>query len=210
MAYRETIYQNTTPCTLYDPCCGAGYHLSVVAYLHREHIREISGSDIDEKAVALAKRNLGLLTIAGLDKRIYEISTMIERYHKDSHQDALKSAHILKNKITSLDQKHPLVTRVFQASATDRKTMIENIASQSVDIVFSDVPYGQHSLWQSSDSSELSNPIWLMLDTLIDILSPSSIVAIASDKRQKVFHESYQRLEQFQIGKRRVVILKPI
>ncbi len=210
MAHRETIYQTTTPCSLYDPCCGAAYHLSVVAYLQGDHIREIIGSDIDEKAVALAQRNLGLLTIAGLDKRIHEISTMIEQYHKDSHKDALKSAHILKDKITSLNQQHPLVTRVFQASATDHKTIIENIKSKSVDIIFSDVPYGQHSLWQSSDSSELSNPIWLMLDTLIDILSPSSIVAIASDKRQKVFHESYQRLEQFQIGKRRVVIVQPI
>ena len=210
MASRETIYGNATPCTLYDPCCGAAYHLSILGCLHGKHIQEIIGSDIDEKAAALAKANLGLLSIAGLDQRIGEITKMIKQYNKDSHKDALKSAQILREKITTLDQEHPLLTRVFQASATDSKTIMKNIKSKSVDIIFSDVPYGQHSLWQSSDSSELSNPIWLMLDTLIDILSPSSIVAIASDKRQKVFHESYQRLEQFQIGKRRVVIVQPI
>jgi hypothetical protein len=49
-----------------------------------------------------------------------------------------------------------------------------------------------------------------MLDALLGILSPSSIVAIASDKQQKARHERFQRLEQFQVGKRRVVILKTI
>jgi len=42
------------------------------------------------------------------------------------------------------------------------------------------------------------------------VLSGSSIVAIASDKGQKVSHDHYQRVEQFQIGKRRVVILRPV
>src|SRR4026208_241808 len=88
IAHRATIYKNATRCTLYDPCCGAAYHLSVLGYLHRKHIREIIGSDIDEKAVALAKRNLGLLSVAGLDQRIDEITTMLEQYHKDSHKDA--------------------------------------------------------------------------------------------------------------------------
>jgi len=207
---REKLYKNSTPCTLYDPCCGAAYHLSVLAYLHGEYIREVIGSDIDEKAVALAKRNLGLLSIAGLDKRIGEISIMIEQYNKDSHKDALASGYILKNRISAITQERPLVTRVFQASAIDRKAMIKNIKTRSVDVVFTDVPYGQHSHWRGSNSNELLNPIWSMLDALIGILSPSSIVAIVSDKQQKVSHKSFQRVEQFQIGKRRVVILKPI
>lgn len=61
MASREEIYGDSSPCILYDPFCGAAYHLSVLAYLHGERIRQIVASDIDEKAVALAKRNLGLL-----------------------------------------------------------------------------------------------------------------------------------------------------
>jgi 23S rRNA (guanine2535-N1)-methyltransferase len=208
MASRETIYRDVTPCTLYDPCCGAAYHLSVAAYLHGKHIQEIIGSDIDEKAVALAGRNLGLLSVAGLDKRIGEITKMIEQYNKDSHKDALKSAQILRDKITTLEQEHPLATRVFQASATDGRTIMKNIKAKSVDIVFTDVPYGQHSQWH--DSTELSNPIELMLDALPGILSSSSILAIVSDKQQKVSHQRYQRVEKFQIGKRQVVVLKPI
>jgi len=82
------------------------------------------------------------------------------------------------------------------------------VKPKSVDIVFTDVPYGQHSNWL--DAAERSNPLWSMLDALLGVLSQSSIVAVVSDKGQKVSLEGYQRLERFQVGKRRVLILKPI
>jgi len=208
LASRATIYKNTTPCTLYDPCCGAAYHLSVLAYLHRKQIREIVGSDIDERAIGMAQRNLGLLNVTGLDQRIGEITKMLEQYHKESHKEALASAHILKNRIIGWVQEKPLVTRLFQSSATDSETMLNNIKAKSVDIVFTDVPYGQHSEWQLSTPNEL--PLELMLNALVGVLSSSSLVAVVSDRHQKVAHKSYQRVEQFQIGKRRVVILRPI
>jgi len=208
VAHRAAIHQVSTPAVLYDPCCGAAYHLSVLAYLHGAGIREIIASDIDEKAVALAKRNLGLLSTEGLENRIAEISEMLEQYGKDSHRDALKSALALKEKIST--GKHPIETHAFQASAVDSRTMSLNIRPRSVDIVFTDVPYGQHSRWEDAQGSELKDPMHSMLDALLGILSPAGIVAIASDKQQKAAHEAYQRLEGFQVGKRRVVILKPI
>ena len=206
VAHRQVIYNNSTPCVLYDPCCGAAYHLSVLAYLHGEYIQEIIASDVDEKAVVLAERNLALLGMVGLDKRIAAISKMLEQYGKDSHKDALKSAYALKEK---LSEKHPFETKTFQANAMDDKETSRNIKPKSVDIVFTDVPYGQHSSWHNSDQTVSSNPLWSMLDSLLEILSPSSIVAIVSDKQQKALHKSYQRVEHFQIGKRRVFILKP-
>jgi 16S rRNA G966 N2-methylase RsmD len=205
IAARESIYQDSNPCTLYDPCCGAAYHLSVLAYLHREHIRRIIASDIDEKAVELAKRNLGLVRLAGLDQRIGEIKAMFEGYQKESHRDALQSAYRMRDAILRLDQ--PLAAEVFQANATDRQALLEDIRPGSVDIVFTDIPYGLHSQWQGT--GELSNPLEALLDALLETLSPTSIVAIASDKQQKAVHEKYRRVEQFQIGKRRVVLLRP-
>jgi hypothetical protein len=177
--------------------------------LHGAHLREIIASDIDEKAVALAERNLGLLSVPGLDQRIEEISSMLDQYHKESHQEALRSAQVIKNKIVSFTREEPLITKVFQANATDSLSILQYIKPKSVDIVFTDVPYGQHSQWIRSDKDESLNPLWAMLDALLSILSASSILAIVSDKQQKVSHERYERLEQFQVGKRRVVILKP-
>jgi tRNA G10 N-methylase Trm11 len=191
---------------LYDPCCGTAYLLTVLAFLHSGNIREILGSDIGEKAVALAKRNLGLLEPAGMEHRIDEITRMIEQYHKDSHRDALKSANILRDQIISIRQSSPLTTRVFQASASDTQAISDNIQAASVDIVITDVPYGRHSQWDD----KTANSLWSMLEALADILSPTNVVAIISDKQQKASHAGYQRIEHFQVGKRRVVLLRSI
>ena len=206
MAHREAFYNDSTRCVLYDPCCGAAYHLSVVAYLHREYIQEVISSDVDEHAVALAKRNLELINVAGLENRIIEISDLFERYGKASHQDALKSAQLLRSHSLALAQQYPVKTRVFRANATKDKEILNNFSAKSVDIVFTDVPYGLHSDWSGAEGID---PIPAMLEVLRNVLTSASIVAIASDKQQKVSHERYQRIERFQIGKRRVVILKP-
>ena len=209
LAHRLAIGGSSSGCTLYDPCCGAAYHLSVLAHLHGEHIREVIASDIDEKAVALADRNLRLLSLAGLDRRIDEIKKMVERYGKASHQDALQSALFLRQRLSILRRDHPLKNHVFQASATDRKQILDHIATGSVNVVFTDVPYGWHSRWQGAEHSAASNPLNSLLDALLPVLSEVSLVAIVSDKGQKAAHESYRRLEQFQVGKRRVTILTP-
>lgn len=210
VAHRTAMYGKMNPCTLYDPCCGAAYHLSILAYLHGEYIQQVIGSDIDEKAVALAGRNLGLLHRDGLDKRIRELSSLFDQYGKESHREALRSAAVLKEKLFNWTERQSLETKVFQASATDRQAISSHIKPKSVDIVFTDVPYGLHSKWQDIDLSGLANSLDAILDTLRGILSDSSIVAMASDKQQKTSHEGFQRLEQFQIGKRRIVILRPI
>lgn len=210
LAARQAVYRASDPCTLYDPCCGAAYHLSVLGYLHGESIREIIASDVEQEAVALARQNLGLLNMVGLEKRIHEISEMLQQYRKESHREALSSGSVLRDKLAAFVDEHPLKTKVFQASATDQRAMLSHVQPKSVDIVFTDVPYGLHSSWHDSDSSELVNPLGTMLAALYEVVSPASILAIVSDKGQKAVHENYQRLEQFQIGKRRVAILKPI
>lgn len=200
------IRADDAPCLLYDPCCGAGYQLSVLACLHWNNLREVVGSDIDERAVALAKQNLGLLSVEGLEKRTRQINEMSAQYGKSSHQDALASARVLRESIAVFSKIHLLKTDVFQASALDGAALQKHFAGTSVDIVLTDIPYGQHSQWQAAGS----NPVSSMLDALLEILSPTSVVAISSDKQQKISHERYHRIERFQIGKRRVVILRPV
>jgi hypothetical protein len=97
---------------------------------------------------------------------------------------------------------------VFQANATDGKEISSHLKPRSVDIVFTDVPYGQHSYWRDSNSS--SNPLNSILEALLGALSSSAIVAIVSDKQQKVSHARYERIERFQVGKRRIVLLRPL
>lgn len=209
-AHRERLYGISAPSTLYDPCCGAAYHLSVLGYLHGEKIRQIIASDIDEKVVALAARNLGLLHTSGLDQRIREIEQMVQEYRKESHEEALRSASLLQATLFEQARSHEIMTKVFPASVADKQRIHEAIAPRSVDIVFTDVPYGQHSQWLDLEHGQFSNPLEVVLDTVLGVLSPSSIVAIASNKQQRAVHKRFQRLEQFQSGKRRIFILRPI
>jgi tRNA G10 N-methylase Trm11 len=94
---------------------------------------------------------------------------------------------------------------VFRSNATDAAGLREGLQGTPIDVVFTDIPYGQHSQWQEIKGP---NPAWSMLDALREFLTHESIVAVASDKLQKIVHEEYQRLEKIRIGKRQVVILK--
>ena len=196
-----------TPCTLFDPCCGAAYHLSVTAYLHWDTVCRVIGSDIDEKAVQLAERNLGLLTPAGMERRGREIAAMVHLYGKTSHKDALDSLHHLQEQVTCLTNVRPMQARVFRANATDAAGLKEGLQDAPVDIVFTDIPYGQHSTWQEAPADE---PVRAMLEALRQVLTPESVVAISADKDQKIAHPAYQRLEKLHAGKRQVVILRPL
>jgi hypothetical protein len=46
-----------------------------------------------------------------------------------------------------------------------------------------------------------------LLDALHSLLPARCLLAIASDKQQKVAHSDYRRLDKFQVGKRQVTIL---
>jgi 23S rRNA (guanine2535-N1)-methyltransferase len=197
---------DNTPCTLYDPCCGAAYHLSVIAYLHWDSVCRVICSDIDEKAVQMAERNLGLLTPAGLERRGREIAAMVRLYNKASHKGAQESLNRMQEQVNALTAVRPMQVRAFRANAMEAASLREGLQDANIDIVFTDIPYGQHSTWQATQGS---NPAGAVLEALHACLSPKSIVAVASDKSQKIAAEQYMRLEKFQLGKRQVVILRP-
>ncbi len=77
---------------------------------------------------------------------------MVELYGKESHREALRSAQILKSEYGASFQEQPLQTRVFRANALDGKEMLKHVPPQSVDMVITDIPYGEHSRWEESGS----------------------------------------------------------
>jgi hypothetical protein len=163
----------TKPCVLYDPCCGGAYHLSVLAYLHWQKIERIIGSDVDQEILEVAARNLNLLTLSGLNDRMAELSNLIERYEKESHKTALSHAQILRNQVLKWEKSHPLKTRLFRANATDKRAIKEHLKDERVDIVISDVPYGQQTAWEPLPLLQAvsEGQIWQMLEALTPVLS---------------------------------------
>lgn len=194
----------TAPCALYDPCCGGAYHLATLAYLHRKQIASIAASDIDAAALALAQRNLELLTLPGLERRISQLELLWADYSKRSHEEALASAERLRARLLALTEHHCIPVTLFLADAMDEIAITDVVGEASVDVVLTDVPYNRLSAWQGNSV----DPLWQMLEALRSVLAPGAVVAIASDKAQSPVHTAYRRAARFQIGKRRIVLLK--
>jgi len=202
---------------IYDPVCGGGYWLVVLAYLHWEAIAAIYASDFDSEVLSLAERNLSLVTPEGLAQRISEIEAMRSAYQKESHTSALVSAQKFSQQLEVNLESHAIERMVFQADATDAQNMALELAERQVNLVLADVPYGWHSQWQMGNGElesqftvreDSQKPIEAMLSALHSILNPGAVLAIAYDKSQKIQNDKFARLERFQVGKRRILILQ--
>ena len=200
----------TAPYALYDPCCGSAYHLSTLAYLHWFPIKKIIVSDIDPEALKLAQANLALLSLAGLKKRIKSIEAHIEAYHKPAHHQALAHAQSLKQILNRHLSNHKIETQSFQANAGQKAQILAGLGPNKVDLVLSDLPYGEQSRWQAIEGLKAHSPAWQLLENLQDVVKPQGVVALAADKSQKLKHPAYQSLEKFKVGKRQIVLLRPI
>ena len=196
---------------LYDPCCGSAALLCTLAYLHWDTLDQVIGSDIDAEALLLARRNLSLLTLKGMDERIAGIEEMLSRYQKASHRHALASATLLRDRLEELTSTHNVTTRLFSADALQGADILKQLGDLKVDTVLTDIPYGSSSSWQFSGASRasFSNPAWHLLQSLLPVLSSCSVVAIVAQKQQKIAHEEYTRVGHFQVGQRKVVFLVP-
>jgi hypothetical protein len=190
----------SAPLALYDPCCGGAYHLAVLGFLFPDLIGRVAASDIDPAALELARRNLGLLSPAGLARRESELRGLLARYGKDSHREALGSLERLR--ALRLERETP--ARIFQADAGDSPALLRGLDGWQADLVFSDVPYGWHSAWQGGRA----DPVAAMLEALLPLLAPRGLVAVASDKAQKPAHPAYRKLGGFRLGRRQATILQ--
>jgi hypothetical protein len=205
------------PVVLYDPCCGGASLLCSVALLHWPSIAQIVASDADQDALALAGRNLALLTPEGVAARRREIEGLRATYGKESHADAERSAERLEARILALARTHPLPTRLFLADALDPTSLSTHLETRSIDVVMADLPYGQQTRWigdqhdqgspSAHDQPPGTTPAWRLLKALWPVLATGAVLAIVSDKSQRVRHERYAPAGTFQIGKRRATLL---
>ncbi len=185
---------------LYDPCGGCGYLLTTLGFLNQNIIRTIVYSDISEEALDIAKQNLSLLTNEGIEKRINQLETFYKQFGKESHLQAIESA----NKLSSLISTHNINpdTLIFKADILQEQALVNK--SFKADIVFADVPYGNLVSWKGNEVI----PINTLLNNLIPVLNSTSVVAICSDKQQKIQNNAFMRLEKQQIGKRKFELLR--
>jgi tRNA G10 N-methylase Trm11 len=181
---------------VYDPCCGGGYLLTVLGFLHGAGIQSLHGSDINSNIVRVASDNLHLLTAEGLNTRRDSLRDLANTYKKSSHHDALESVERLRQRLPA----SPIITQTWAADALQLTA-----DNTSVDLIICDVPYGNITDWQTDSADNL---ITALLQAQYEALVAGGIAAVISDKSQKAPYPRYQRLQQETIGKRRFLILQ--
>jgi 23S rRNA (guanine2535-N1)-methyltransferase len=183
---------------LYDPCCGSGYLLTVLGLLYPDQLEALYGSDINPAAVEAAHKNLKLLSPEGLRAREQELTALFNEYGKESHLAALDSLHQLAAQLPE----RPIPAHSWVADA-----MMPVLAPRSVDVMMTDLPYGQLVNWAGSAGEQ---PVYTLLENQRRVLAPAAVAAIISDKSIRVQHPAYQRLQHTNHGKRRITILRLI
>lgn len=191
-----SYFLNNQRLRLYDPCCGGGYLLTVLGFLHGEQLLSLSGSDIDADRVKLASDNLHLLMPYGLDARQASLETLSDNYGKSSHTEALQSLERLRKSLPL----QAISLTIWLADATE-----QSVRSQSLDLIVCDAPYGKLSNWKSKGEGDL---IAHLLDAQYEALVDGGIAVIISDKTQRATHPKYVQRQHETIGKRRFTILQ--
>lgn len=187
--------------TLYDGCCGGGYLLTILGFLNSTTISTLIGSDINEDSLKIAKMNLNLLTYEGLHHRMAEIKNLYDQYHKESHKEAMDSVAVLEELLQK--RKGNMNTFLFQNDITIPQGLSKE--EFKADIIISDVPYGELVSWQGKQEIfDLSD----MLTALQPVIQPQGIIAIFSDKKQKIQSNNFKRLEKQLVGKRKFEIYR--
>jgi hypothetical protein len=151
--------------------------------------------------VSLAKLNLSLLTKQGLGERRRQLEDYLMEYGKESHKAAIRSTLYYEELIKA--QKHEITTITGRSDALRPEY---NLFRDKIDMVITDLPYGEVVDWVKQDST--TNEVSSLMEHLLPILNQDGVVAVTGPKKIKIQGEAYERVEQFQIGKRQTVILR--
>jgi len=187
--------------TIFDPCCGSAYHLTALGFLHPDKIKKIICSDINQEILKSAGKNLRLLTLTGINNRITEIEEMVSNYGKDSHKEALESAVKLKAAI----QDKNIVSLCYKEDMLS-DSAFSKLNNEGIDIIFADIPYSNLETWQGDNAGE--DEEWIMLENMLRIADPNTLIVIASTKKQEVKHEEFTRIKKLIVGKRKISVMQ--
>ena len=187
----KSLFDDGKRLRVYDPCCGGAYSLTVLGFFCGPRIGKIWASDVSPDMIGIAEKNLGLLTRAGLDKRQAELEHLYEISGKPSYPAALESLERLRAALTC-----EVETEVFAADCTKPLPEIRP------DIIITDVPYGDLTQWQGEGALQA------MLDQLWRIAGGDTVLAVCTDKSQKIRSDKWERLDKQNVGKRRFELLR--
>ncbi|HEY8474518.1 MAG TPA: rRNA methyltransferase [Natronosporangium sp.] len=194
-----------TPVGLWDPCCGSGYLASTVGLLHRDRLRHVLCSDADPDAVALARRNLSLLTEAGLAERRTELSERATAYGKPGYAAAARATDRLAALLRAGGGDLASDARV--ADGFDARQTARILPDPPPDLVLTDVPYGRQTGWRGAGAAA-TEPLTALAGALSEVLPEHAVIAVCAEARKLSLGEGVRALERFRVGKRAAIIVR--
>ena len=195
------LRRGAPPVALWDPCCGSGYLLTVIALLHRRLLRSVLATDIDPRATELARQNLALLDPEALIVRGHELAERAERYGKPSYLDTAQAAHRLSAQLAR--QGGPLPVVVREANAFDAADLAAIVPGACPDVVITDVPYGEQTAWLGADDG---GGVPQLLAAMASVLPADAVLGVAIRGRRVPLGGTRPR-ESLKLGTRTVALL---
>ncbi|RKS07230.1 RRNA methyltransferase AviRa [Nocardiopsis sp. Huas11] len=183
---------------MWDPCCGSGYLMTVLGLLHRDRIVHARATDVDPDAVALAVRNLALLTRDGLAEREEELRRSALDFGRAEFVGRAETAGALAAGLASMGGDLPHETAV-----ADVFTLSEQVEA---DLVVTDVPYGDLTHWQGATPAD--DPMRALLRSLGRVLPPHAVVVVTARTRRVVLPPAVRALERVKVGNRAAVLVR--
>lgn len=174
--------------SLWDPMCGAGGLAATLGLLCADWLETILATDISSDAIALARRNLDLVSAENLSARAEQLA------HRGVDPARIASARHL---IARLGDNRP-GTRTALADATDRQSL-RDLDPGAVDIVLTDLPYGRQTHWETGSQK----PFLAMVEALQHVLPRHAVMIFAASDR-KVFEGAPPALRSFKHGHRTI------
>lgn len=188
------------PVVVWDPCCGSGYLLTVLAVLHRSRIAAVLASDIDEDAVRIASRNLELLSQDALAARAIHLREQAERFDKSSYVAAADATERIARGLAAGGGDVPYAA--YRADVFDRDALATVTGKWTPDIVVTDVPYGEQTTWLGPRGDD---GVPGMVRSVTAALPDEAVIALAARGR-KVPLGDMRPTASFKIGTRAVAL----
>jgi hypothetical protein len=191
------------PVTIWDPCCGTGYLVTVLALLHRRRVDQVIASDIDARAVTLARRNLRLLTGDGLGERAAELTGRADRFGKPSYAATAEAATRLARQLAGHGGDVPAVAGV--ADAFDSGQLVPVLGGRTPQLVITDVPYGEQTHWHGPAAG---GGLPAMVRAVAAVVPPETVMVVAARGRRVPLGAVAPPIERFKVGTRSVAIVR--
>ncbi|QUX29539.1 rRNA methyltransferase [Nocardiopsis akebiae] len=197
---RAMVHTGGGPVRLWDPCCGSGYLATVLGLLHRDLLTGVRATDVDADAVALAARNLRLLTAEGLAEREEELRRSARDFGRVAFVERAEAARDLAAGLAAQGGDLP-----HEAAVADVFSLEEGVEA---DLVVTDVPYGEMTRWEGDVPGGAGEPMRGLLASLGRVLSGHAVVVVTARTRRVALPEGVRALERVKVGNRAAVLVR--